>query len=203
MVPAVKPATKNAYIPHGEKRMENLPGNPRSIRRKHGSKGTLELERHSMDLEENLANLEYETLFRTRSKTIGDLNEMVLDEGESCAMNPDTDVPKSPSSSNSNLSGSSQSGSAKLMHASASPLNHSSNSINSGGSPIWKPRPDATMPFPQLPTSHPPGMSEQMTTSMNTASAYGDCSDIVYRKETKTVVFVLPEATSDHKGTEC
>ncbi|XP_033741186.1 protein still life, isoform SIF type 1-like isoform X2 [Pecten maximus] len=140
--------TSKNYIPYGGKRLEGLVGsNVRTLRKKQANK-ILDGERHSMELDGKVNLLEGDS-FRTRSKTVGDLNVDDLDNESqaetyvACSEPQISADSKSSCSSNSNLSTSSRnSGSAKLTFASANPVTHSSSSIScdDGGSPVWKPR---------------------------------------------------------------
>lgn len=218
--PAVKAPAKGKYIPLGGKKLEGLPTNPRNPGKKRNGKDPQQPERHSMNLEENVHSLEYDNTFRTRSKTIGDLNNEVEEEetlaspfmtGSDLQMVPFmtgsepqiTQTRASPSSSTSNLSGSSH-GSAKLLHASANPTSFSAPvpNKNADGSPIWKPRDDSpSLPSPTY--ENPPPMSQGPVNSR--ASVYGDCSEIVYRNDNATLFFNDPstQAQSTFKDTEC
>ncbi|XP_064601963.1 protein still life, isoform SIF type 1-like isoform X2 [Liolophura sinensis] len=218
--PPVKAPGKGKYIPLGGKKLESLQTNPRNAGKKRNGKDPQQPERHSMNLEENVHTLEYDNTFRTRSKTIGDLNNEVEEEdtlaspfmtGSDLQMVPFmtgsepqiTQTRASPSSSTSNLSGSSH-GSAKLLHASANPTSFSAPvaNKNADGSPIWKPRDDSpTLPSPTY--ENPPPMSQGPVNSR--ASVYGDCSEIVYRNDNATLFFNDPsvQAQSTFKDTEC
>jgi hypothetical protein len=119
------------------------------------------VERHSMEMDEKVGTgMEYESRFRTRSKTIGDINEASLQDNATftvgCGNSTDSSIAcahsatdshhcshhqcpsssskrGSPCSSVSNLSCSSHSGSssAKLQYASSNPVHYSSNSVSS------------------------------------------------------------------------
>lgn len=95
-----------------------------------------------------------EGVFRTRSKTVGDLNEVSSEDydDEICIAASEPQIAQngtnSETSSCSNLSVSSHSGSsAKLTFASANPLKYCSAQPRSPptNSPIWKPRNEANV----------------------------------------------------------
>lgn len=148
--------SKNKYIPCGGKRLEALSSNPRSTlskKRNTSNNKVPDVERHSMELEEKF-RVEEEGVFRIRSKTVGDLNEVSSedydDEKSIASSEPNMGFTGSNSeaSSCSNLSVSSHSGSsAKLTFASANPLKYSSIQTNKPPpcSPIWKPRNEANI----------------------------------------------------------
>lgn len=148
-------SVKNKYIPCGGKRLEALSNNPRStlskLRNTSNSKVS-DIERHSMELDKEFRVLEDDGVFRTRSKTVGDLND-VSGEGDQEVIVSPSEMPtnggtSSETSSCSNLSISSQSGSsAKLTFASANPLKYTSAKAQTPpmGSPVWKPRNEANL----------------------------------------------------------
>ena len=158
-----------------------------------------------MDFDEKYSVIGYDNSFRTRSKTIGDLNEVSLDEGMATynegtatyntVSEPQISQSQSPDSSNSNLSGSSHSGSARLLYASANPLNYSSSSVNSpAGSPIWKQRPGIMQGSPK----------SAVLKEGKTGIMVGEQTGSPKRKDTqKTVVFASPPGLSGYKDTEC
>ncbi|CAL1547658.1 unnamed protein product [Lymnaea stagnalis] len=170
-------------------------------------------ERHSMDLDNKVSDMDVDSAFRTRSKTIGDLNEASMDESGGFvpgtlepAVTDKNNKESSSCSSNSNLSCSSQTGSqtgsAKLQYASADPLHYSSGSINSGdrtgaSSPVWK-RVES-----KLKATH------QQEDSHSTKSGGGSSNNSAEsipppRRDTKTVVFApLPGGVPVLKDTEC
>ncbi|XP_048240466.1 protein still life, isoform SIF type 1-like isoform X4 [Haliotis rufescens] len=172
-------------------------------------------ERHSMDFDEKISALEYEAAFRIRSKTIGDINQASMDDNAAytTVSEPQIAQNKSPTSSNSNLSSSSQSGSAKLLYASANPLNYSSGSVNSIGSPVWKPRSESRQgtQSPQNQSPKRPGISQDDNTSRNSAISDASnspkrnntSSDSPKRRDQKTVVFAAPYGVQPYKDTEC
>ena len=153
-LPSNSQSSKNKYIPYGGKRLEALSSNPRSTlsNKRNSSANTKNSdERHSVEFEEKFSVLESDPSFRTRSKTVGDLNE-VSDESESdtfvavshphLAQNGGSD-----GSSCSNLSESSQTGSlAKLDFSSSNPVKYSSvMTLSPVDSPVWKPRNEANV----------------------------------------------------------
>ena len=148
---------KSKYIPFGGKRLEALSNNPRSTlsKKRNPSANKNQDERHSMELDGKFS-VDDDGVFRTRSKTIGDLNEVSCEDGDddkyltTSASQPQ--IPQngthSENSSCSNLSLSSQSGSsAKLTFASANPLKFCSAQSKTPPtcSPIWKPRNEANV----------------------------------------------------------
>lgn len=148
-------SNKNKYIPFGGKRLEALPSNPRSTlsnKRSGSNSKNQDLERHSVEFEEKFHVLESDGSFRTRSKTVGDLNEVSGEENEKdvfiAASQPQiSQNGGSDNSSCSNLSESSHTGSlAKLEFASANPVKHSSvMALSPVDSPVWKPRNEANV----------------------------------------------------------
>ncbi|KAL4232685.1 T-lymphoma invasion and metastasis-inducing protein 1 [Mactra antiquata] len=148
--------SKNKYIPCGGKRLEALASNPRSTlskKRNTSNNKVPDVERHSMELEEKF-RVEEDGLFRIRSKTVGDLNEVSAEEYDDEKSIASSEPPagltgsNSEASSCSNLSVSSHSGSsAKLTFASANPLKYSSiqSKTPPPASPIWKPRNEANV----------------------------------------------------------
>ncbi|XP_060603385.1 protein still life, isoform SIF type 1-like isoform X2 [Ruditapes philippinarum] len=72
---------KSKYIPFGGKRLEALSSNPRSTlsKKRNSSSNKNQDERHSMELDGKFS-VDDDGVFRTRSKTVGDLNESDLDE---------------------------------------------------------------------------------------------------------------------------
>lgn len=200
--------TSKNYIPYGGKRLEGLVGtNVRTLRKKQSNK-ILDGERHSMELDGKVNLLEGDS-FRTRSKTVGDLNVDDLDNESqtetyvACSEPQISADSKSSCSSNSNLSTSSRnSGSAKLTFASANPVTHSSSSINcdDGGSPVWKPRHE-TIYGSKL---SPPSSSVSSKVKSNSKHIQSDkaSSDIVFKSETNTVV-LKQTSFSGFKDTEC
>ncbi|XP_012937622.1 protein still life, isoform SIF type 1 isoform X2 [Aplysia californica] len=169
-------------------------------------------ERHSMDLDKKIGEMDIDAGFRTRSKTIGDLNEASMDESGGFVPgtldpNPvEKNKENSSCSSNSNISCSSQTGSqtgsAKLQYASADPLNYSSSSVNSGdrggaSSPVWKRAESKLKPNSVQEDSH------------STQSAGGSSNNSAEsipppRRDTKTVVFApVPDGVPHLKDTEC
>ncbi|XP_021361265.1 protein still life, isoform SIF type 1-like [Mizuhopecten yessoensis] len=200
--------TSKNYIPYGGKRLEGLVGsNVRTLRKKQSNK-ILDGERHSMELDGKVNLLEGDS-FRTRSKTVGDLNVDDLDtesQTETYVAYSEPQISadsKSSCSSNSNLSTSSRnSGSAKLTFASANPVTHSSSSIScdDGGSPVWKPRHE-TIYRPKL---SPPSSSVSSKVNSYNKHVQSDkaSSNILYISDTNTVV--LKQAPqSGLKDTEC
>ena len=147
-------------------------------------------------------------MFRTRSKTIGDLIEAGQDENASFVVAPEpqggssSSKRGSPSSSMSNLSSSSHSGSARLQYASSNPMNYSSTSVNSGGggSPIWKPRSESVK-LGVMPANL---TSSQEDTHSHGSSGSKDSSESDSKsKQTKTVVFQTFDNFPVIKDTEC
>lgn len=153
--PNSQQSSKNKYIPYGGKRLEALSSNPRSTlsnKRSGSNSKNQDLERHSVEFEEKFNVLETDPSFRTRSKTVGDLNEVSVEESESdtfvagshpqIAQNGGSD-----NSSCSNLSESSHTSSlAKLEFSSANPVKYSSvMSLSPVDSPVWKPRNEANV----------------------------------------------------------
>ena len=153
-------SAKTKYIPYGGKRLEALANNPRSTLSKKRSvtnSKVSDIDRHSVELEERFRLLEDADVFRTRSKTVGDLNEVSGDaenEGELIVSPSETQQnggggASSETSSCSNLSVSSHfsGSSAKLLVASANPLKFSSAKAQTPpmGSPVWKPRNEANV----------------------------------------------------------
>ncbi|XP_050393235.1 protein still life, isoform SIF type 1 isoform X3 [Patella vulgata] len=197
MIPTNKPVTKTVHGSPDGGTKEPLP-NPLLLNKRRSNKSQ-DPERHSVDLEEKFSSLDYDNLFRTRSKTIGDLNEAGIDDNSTfiTASEPQISAQNpSPNSSNSNLS-SSNSGSAKLLFASANPLSYSSSSVNSGGSPVWKPRAEIiTQPGNQL---LPPIISTVTSDKVTGKPPTGSDGS---RKDTKTVVFATPPFPV-YKDTEC
>lgn len=180
-------SAKNKYIPYGGKRIEALSNNPRSTlskKRNSSNSKAPDVERHSMELEEKVQLLDDEGVFRTRSKTVGDLNE-VSGEGESegdlnlyqADIQHNGGGASSETSSCSNLSVSSHSGSsAKLTFASANPLKFSSAKAQTPpmGSPVWKPRNEANVARQQ----------QQRATKLSSNSGEGSNSPTVSLTET-------------------
>ena len=155
-LPSNSQSSKNKYIPYGGKRLEALSSNPRStLSNKRNASGSnsknSDVERHSVEFEEKFSVLESDPSFRTRSKTVGDLNE-VSDESENdafvAASHPHlAQNGGSDGSSCSNLSESSQTGSlAKLDFSSSNPVKYSSvMALSPVDSPVWKPRNEANV----------------------------------------------------------
>ncbi|KAH3735632.1 hypothetical protein DPMN_042167 [Dreissena polymorpha] len=154
-------SSKNKYIPCGGKRLEALQTNSRSTlsKKRNNSNGKTDVERHSMELEEKF-KIDEEGVFRMRSKTVGDLNEVSSDdfEDEGNVASSETHIvhnggnsisASSENSSCSNLSTSSHysGSSAKLTFASANPLKFISAKAETPpmGSPVWKPRNEANV----------------------------------------------------------
>lgn len=178
-------------------------------------------ERHSMDMDEKVGSIDFENVFRTRSKTIGDLIEAGQDENASFVVAPDprdqgsggggsgggggssSSKRGSPCSSMSNLSSSSHSGSARLQYASSNPINYSTTSVNSGGgggSPVWKPRSESV----KLGVMPATLTSSQEDTRSHGSSGSKDSSESDSRsKQTKTVVFQTFDNFPVIKDTEC
>lgn len=149
-------SSKSKYIPCGGKRLEALNNNPRSTlskKRNSSNSKVSDIERHSMELEQNFQLVDDDGVFRTRSKTVGDLNEVSGSgdggyEGDANVTQNGGSGGNSETSSCSNLSISSHSGSsAKLTFASANPLKFTSakSSTPPMGSPVWKPRNEANL----------------------------------------------------------
>ena len=146
-------SSKNKYIPYGGKRLEALSSNPRSTlsnKRSSSSSKNQDAERHSVEFEEKFSVLETDPTFRTRSKTVGDLNEVSGEEGEKdvFAMASQPELAQNGGSDNSSLSNLSEtshtSSLAKLDFASANPVKHSSvMALSPIDSPVWKPRNEA------------------------------------------------------------
>ncbi|XP_053396919.1 protein still life, isoform SIF type 1-like isoform X1 [Mercenaria mercenaria] len=150
---------KSKYIPCGGKRLEALSSNPRSTlsKKRNSSNSKVLDERHSMELDGKIS-VDEDGVFRTRSKTVGDLNEVSFEDhdDETCVAASDLQIAQngtnSETSSCSNLSVSSHSGSsAKLTFASANPLKYCSAQTKSPptSSPIWKPRNEANVVMQQ------------------------------------------------------
>ncbi|PVD27952.1 hypothetical protein C0Q70_10528 [Pomacea canaliculata] len=184
-------------------------------------------ERHSMDIEERVGR-DYDNLFRTRSKTVGDLNQASLEESgappfASAAAAAALDVGagsgrrESPGSSMSNLSSSSHSGSAKLQYASTNPIHYSSGSVSSGsgggggvgggggGSPVWKPRSEVAQRVGVTPLDD---QSRESTCSKDSAdsepsSTRSSLAGHELQRQTKTVVFTNFQSFPVIKDTEC
>ena len=163
-------------------------------------------ERHSMDIDEKVSSIDYENVFKTRSKTIGDLIEASLDANASFVISPETRCSSkrgSPCSSMSNLSCSSHSGSARLQYASNNPVNYSTTSVNSGGgggSPVWKPRSESVM-LGVMPTHL--GSSQEDTRSHSSTGSKDSADSDTKSKQTKTVVFQTFDNFPMMKDTEC
>lgn len=169
-------------------------------------------ERHSMDLDNKVNEIDLDSGFRTRSKTVSDLNEASMDE--SGGFVPGTLEPatteknkeNSSCSSSSNLSCSSQtgsqSGSAKLQYASADPLHYSSSSASSAdragaSSPVWKRAEIKLRPGQEQEDGH-------STRSGGDSSNNSAESIPPVRRDTKTVVFApVPGGVPLLKDTEC
>ena len=166
-------------------------------------------ERHSMDCEKKIGDMDLDAGFRTRSKTIGNLTDASMDESGGFVPGPldpnsaEKNKENSSCSSNSNISCSSQtgshSGSARLQYASADPLNYSSSSVNSGdrdgaASPVWKRAADSKV---RHSSKHDESHSDK---NGGHSSKTGQAS----RRDTKTVVFApLPDGIPHIKDTEC
>ncbi|CAG5121636.1 unnamed protein product, partial [Candidula unifasciata] len=173
---------------------------------------SLDAERYSVDLDNKVSDTDLDSGVRARSKTVGDLNEVSMDE--SGGFVPGTLEPAtgeknketSSCSSNSNLSCSSQTGSqggcAKLQYASTDPLHYSSSSVNSSeragaSSPVWKKAEEKAK------------LKKQQEDSYSTQSG-GDSSNNSAesipppRRDTKTVVFApITGGVPVLKDTEC
>jgi hypothetical protein len=74
---------KSKYIPFGGKRLEALSSNPRSTlsKKRNSSSNKNQDERHSMELDGKFS-VDDDGVFRTRSKTVGDLNEVSCEDGD-------------------------------------------------------------------------------------------------------------------------
>lgn len=160
-------------------------------------------ERHSMDFDEKVGKIDYENM-RTRSKTVGDLNQASLEDNTAFPAAAETKPSSkrgSPCSSMSNLSNSSHSGSAKLQYASANPMNYSTGSVNSGGSPIWKPRSEVLkVGTVSLAVSQEDNNSNGSSSSGKESAESEPQS---FQTQTKTIVFANFENKNALKDTEC
>ncbi|KAL3882118.1 hypothetical protein ACJMK2_028489, partial [Sinanodonta woodiana] len=74
-IPGATHNTRSKYIPYGGKRLEALSQNARTISNKRKGHKNQDTERHSMEFEEKFRVLECESAIRTRSRTVGDLND--------------------------------------------------------------------------------------------------------------------------------
>ena len=207
---------KKTYMPYGGKRLSSLQGsNIRTLSKIRGGQKSEDSakERYSMDFEEKVTLLvESEPSIRTRSRTVGDLNDASLDIPENDPVSSITQSTphlsperKSSCSSNSNLSTSSRNSmSAKLTQASANPVTFSSSVNNSdgSGSPVWKPRNESNMAY--IDGNHLAAPSNAVGSSLNTSQSSNiDCSDIVFRRNSKTIVLQQPHNFVKLKDTEC
>ncbi|KAK3097345.1 hypothetical protein FSP39_008828 [Pinctada imbricata] len=208
--------TKKNYVPYGGKRISNLGSNPRTLSKKRGGRPSEEdgKERHSMDFEEKVTLLvDTEPSMRTRSRTVGDLNDANLEipendpvSNKTCSTPHLSPERKSSCSSSSNLSTSSRnSASARLTQASNNPLTYSSTSVNvteGPCSPVWKPRNESNMVRVEGNHLAPPATAGGV--SLNPSpNANLDCSDIVFRRNSKTIVLQQPHNSVKLKDTEC
>ncbi|ESO93240.1 hypothetical protein LOTGIDRAFT_232689 [Lottia gigantea] len=198
MIPSTKTVKVSVSPEHTKTGSKEPLPNPAVVKQRRANKPQ-DPERHSVDLEEKFSSLDYDNLFRTRSKTIGDINEAGMNDNSTfiTASEPQISAAQntSPNSSNSNLS--SNSGSAKLLFASANPLSYSSSSVNSsGGSPVWKRCEVVPQPGNQL---LPPIITTVPTDKVSGKPPTGTETQ---RKDTKTVVFATPPFPV-YKDTEC
>lgn len=230
-VPSARQTAKTKYIPFGGKRLECLGSNPRTLSKKRGGVKAPETERHSLDFEENFNNSEYDSMFRTRSKTVGNLNEVA--QGEEGKDEPVADqVPARPASSIANPYSTAPHGMSS-RHLRAAGQEQSASRPTSprptgGGSPVWKPRQEPTgiigsgggsdgrgyintsTSKPGTPTQVLPShavasaLSSSEASTPTTSSAYGDYSDVVYRADTPSrVITHQPSHCIAYKDTEC
>lgn len=230
-VPSARQTAKTKYIPFGGKRLECLGSNPRTLSKKRGGVKAPETERHSLDFEENFNNSEYDSMFRTRSKTVGNLNEVA--QGEEGKDEPVADqVPARPASSIANPYSTAPHGMSN-RHLRAAGQEQSASRPTSprptgGGSPVWKPRQEPTgiigsgggsdgrgyintsTSKPGTPTQVLPShavasaLSSSEASTPTTSSAYGDYSDVVYRADTPSrVITHQPSHCIAYKDTEC
>lgn len=201
--PGLKQAPKNRisgqYIPHGNKRPDNLPGNaPWSIGKKKGKQLKQEMARHSMDFEDKFNALDAGTDFRTRSRTFSDLNNMDLQQ--------ESGDPYASGSQSTIASETTRNASAKLLHSSNNPVNYSNTNIHKDtlGSPIWKPRHQSSKQR-NLPTKSPLSSEERtLESTVFSGSAYSDYSSIVY-DDKHSALLLTPSNTYhvEHEDTEC
>ncbi|XP_064629838.1 protein still life, isoforms C/SIF type 2-like isoform X4 [Lineus longissimus] len=190
---------QKVMMPSGVPPMADVPKNPRSIAKRRIQQLETQ-ERHSMDLTDHFNVMEYEADFRTRSKTLGNLNNMDMGSSEDTA--PDLAASSvsqiSTTSSTSQVSNQTMErpGSARLLYSSNNPLTYSYSSISNAGSdlgsPIWKPR---QIPQSAKPTKagkskrhhhHTKIVTEHDRDVMSGASAYGDYAGIMYGEKSST-----------------
>ncbi|GAB1600635.1 protein still life, isoform SIF type 1-like isoform X8 [Argonauta hians] len=216
-VPSARQTAKTKYIPFGGKRLECLGTNPRTLSKMRGGLKAPDVERHSVDFEENFNNCEYDSMFRTRSKTIGNLNEVA--QGEDKNEKIADQVPARPASSIANPYSTAPHGMSS-RHLRAAGREQSSSRPTSprptSGSPVWKPRQDPSgfgisgTNKPGTPTQVLPShavasaLSSSEASTPTTSSAYGDYSDVVYRADTPSrVITHQPSHCIAYKDTEC
>ncbi|XP_036357057.1 protein still life, isoform SIF type 1 isoform X5 [Octopus sinensis] len=216
-VPSARQTAKTKYIPFGGKRLECLGANPRTLSKMRGGLKAPEVERHSVDFEENFNNCEYDSMFRTRSKTIGNLNEVA--QGEDKNEKIADQVPARPASSIANPYSTAPHGmSSRHLRAAAREQSGSrpTSPRPTSGSPVWKPRQDPSgfgisgTSKPGTPTQVLPShavasaLSSSEASTPTTSSAYGDYSDVVYRADTPSrVITHQPSHCIAYKDTEC
>lgn len=195
---------RNSYVPYGGRRLECLNSNIRTLSKKRGGKPSqTEPDRHSLEFQENMTSMldQSEPVFRTRSKTLGDLtDENSLEEAGPVSRPTHLTVDSSAhlttdrqsmSSSNSSLSVSSRT-SAKLTQASANPVSFTSNVPREINSPIWKPRNESNLVYLK---DRP---SSSVVNSSQVSTVHSDELDVVSVKDTP---ISLPPVLL--KDTEC